>query len=100
MHPARSGAEQLTIEHKRNPRKRQPVSDVWSVGKSPEDVIHAQAVQNVRIFRYIEGIVVIDKIETADLPEDQQGTQCQNGVNENGEIFFHNLNLTYPKSGS
>ena len=88
MHPAGVCTKQLTIEHKRQPGQRVPVGRAAG-GKSPDDAILGQAVQNVRIFVYVEIIIIIDKIEIADLPEDQQGTQCQNRVNENDEKFLH-----------
>jgi len=63
--------------------------------KSPDDAILGQAVQNVLVFVYVEIIVIIDKIEIADLPEDQQGTQYQNKIYENEgrslHRFGHNL---------
>ena len=71
MYPAGIGTEQLAIEHKRKPRQRQPVSVVGG-GKSPYNAVRGQAAQNVGIFVYVDIIIVIDKIEIADLPEDQQ----------------------------
>ena len=88
MHPAGVCAEQLTIEHKRQPRQRVPVGRAVG-GKSPDDAIPGQAVQNVRIFIYVVSIIIIDKIEIVYLPEDQQGTQYQNKIRENDERFFH-----------
>ena len=57
--------------------------------KSPDDAVIGQTVQNVLIFVYVDIIIVIDKIEIADLPEDQQSTQCQNRVNGNDEKILH-----------
>jgi len=74
MHPAGICTEQLAIEHKGKPRQRQPVSGVGG-GKSPYNAARGQAVQNVLVFRYEEIIIVVDKTEIADLPEDQQSTQ-------------------------
>jgi hypothetical protein len=47
-----------------------------------------EAVQNVRILKDIVVIIVVDKIEIVDLPEDQQGAQYQNRIYENDERFF------------
>ena len=38
-------------------------------------------------------VIVVDKIEIANLPEDQQSTQCQNRVNGNDEKFLHKFGL-------
>jgi len=87
MHPAWVGAEQLTIQHQGQPRQGLPVSEVAGC-KRPDNAVRGQAVQNVLVFVYVEIIVIIDKIEIADLPEDQQGTQYQDNIHENNERFF------------
>ena len=88
MHPAGTGAEQLTIKHMRQPCQRVPVTRLVG-GKGPDDTIFGQAVQNVVIIIYVVVIVVFGKIKTGNLPEDQQGTQYQDKIRENDESFFH-----------
>ena len=74
MHPAGVFTEQLAIEHEGQPCDGMPVGHAAGC-KRPDNAVMGQAVQNLRIFVYIFVIIVVDKIEIADLPEDQQCTQ-------------------------
>ena len=88
MNPAGIGTEQLTIEHEGKPCDGMPVGRATGC-KRPANAVRGQTIQNMRIFVYIDIIIVVDKIEIADLPEYQQSTQCQNRVNRNDERFLH-----------
>jgi hypothetical protein len=75
MNPACAGSEQLTIEHKRKPGQRMPVGREVG-GKSPFDIVESQTAYNMLIFVYIQIVIVMDKIEIPDLPEDKQSADC------------------------
>ena len=90
MKPAGAWAEQLRIHHQRQPRKGLPISHVAGC-KCPDDSAWGQAVGNVRIFANINLVIIVDKIEIADLPEDQQSTQYQSRINENNNVSFNKL---------
>jgi hypothetical protein len=87
MNPAGIGAEQLTIEHKRKPYNRVPVSGVAG-SKSPDDTINVKAARNVLIFIYVRIIIKINKVEIADLPIDGDSAQCKGKINENDKRFL------------
>jgi hypothetical protein len=74
MKPAGVCTEQLTIQHQGQPRQGLPVSEVAGC-KSPDNAVRGQTIQNVLVFVYVAIIIVVDKIEIADLPEDQQSAQ-------------------------
>jgi hypothetical protein len=93
MYPARGWTEQLTIHHQGQPRKGLPIPEVAAC-KCPDDSTSGQAVQNVRIFVNVDFIIIVDKVEIADLPEDQQRAQYQGGINENNNVSFEKLRHT------
>jgi hypothetical protein len=70
MKPAGAWAEQLRIHHQRQPRKGLPISHVAGC-KCPDDFTSGQAVQNVRIFGNVDLVIIVDKVEITDPPEDQ-----------------------------
>ncbi len=76
MMPSRIQSEELHIKHVGHPCQRMPVRGIG--GRCcPEDPLHRYTMLNMIVFCYIDGIVVINKIATIDLPECHEGNNCQ-----------------------
>ena len=90
MYPHWVRTEQLTIHHQGKPRKGLPIPEVAAC-KCPDDSTFGQAVQNVRIFGNVDFVIIVDKVEIADLPVDQQRAQYQDEINENNNVSFEKL---------
>ena len=74
MKAAGAGAEQLRIHHQGQPREGLPIPQVAAC-KCPDNPASVQAVWNVRIFGNVDLVIIIDKVEITDLPEDKQRAQ-------------------------
>src|SRR6185312_10304232 len=53
----------------------------------PDDALGAQAVRDHGIFTDVVGVVVIDEVESMDLPVDAQSRQRQAEANEQARFF-------------
>ncbi len=66
MRRAAVHAEELTIEHVRQPRQRVPVRGVAG-DESPHESSTSQSIANVRVVGDVVWIVVVEKCEVANL---------------------------------
>ncbi len=69
MRAARIDAEELAIEHVRNPRERLPTGEV-SVSKSPDDSSRREPAVEMRISYDVGGPIEIDELVAKRRPED------------------------------
>lgn len=64
--------EQLAIQHVRDPRERMPIRGM-SVSKGPNDPLHFEAREDVRVLIHIFFVVVIDEVVSEGLTENEPG---------------------------
>lgn len=75
-------AGQLRVQHQRQPRERMPVAGV-NRAESPDDAVQRQTGADANIGRKIIRVVVIDKVEARDRPENRERCRSQQQANEN-----------------
>ena len=76
MVAGRPQAEELVIQHVRQPRQRMPVARMRG-GKGPLDAFEIYARLNIRILINVIPIVLDDKTKPAHPPEAGEGDDCQ-----------------------
>ncbi len=80
MVPSRRQTVELAIELVRNGGKRVPVSSV-TMGKSPSDPRKTQPLLDDVVFVDVGGIIIVDKLVTERLPENNPGESGHQNAN-------------------
>ena len=85
MVPAACEAEELAVEHVRNPGHREPVGSV-ARGQRPFQSLRGQSLADVHVAGGVIRIVVVDEVEVANLRVDRKSRQEQRQINEQIEM--------------
>ena len=80
---ARAEAEELAVEHVREPRDRMPIARLRG-GECPPNAVPVQPSLHHRVVRYQAGIVVVDEIVVSQRQVDQRRSQCQQQAHDKG----------------
>ena len=79
----RSRAEQLAVEHERQPRHRMPISVLArQPAEGPGHTLRAQAVQHMGILIHIDRVIVVDEVVVPNGPIDRKSHQHQQCADE------------------